>query len=89
MIFTDFHYKLEDEFFEKKDTVNSFYEIIKYANQIDDLIALNLVTAMNISSQNYSPWNPPEFNPRSCYSYVFVDEADAENKENELVWTCK
>lgn len=89
VIYTDFHYKLEDEFFEKKDKVNSFNEIIKFANQIDDLIALNFVTTMNISSQNYSPWNPPEFNPRSCYSYVFVDEVDAEEKENELVWVQK
>lgn len=89
MIFTDFHYKLEDEFFEKKDKVNSFDEIIQYAKQIDNLIALNLGTVMSISSQNYSPWNPPEFNDRDCYAYVFIDESDAEAKENELVWKPK
>jgi hypothetical protein len=32
---------------------------------------------------------PSKFNDRECYSYVFVDEADAETKENELIWKPK
>jgi hypothetical protein len=48
-----------------------------------------IITRSGISSQNYYPWNPPEFNKRSCYSYVFVDEAEAETKENDLMWVQK
>ena len=89
VIFTHFHYNLEEVLIEEPKIINSFNEIIEYAKQMDDLFPIYLISAMNISSQNYFPWNPPEFNKRSCYSYVFIDESDAETKENELVWVPK
>jgi hypothetical protein len=89
VIFTEYYYKLEEVLIYKSEKINSFNEIIEYAKQMDDLLPINLVAAMNISSQNYYPWNPPEFNKRSCYSYVFVDEAEAETKENDLMWVQK
>ncbi len=89
VIFTHFHYNLEEVLVYESEKINSFNEIIEYAKQMDDLFPINLVAAMNISSQNYSPWQPPEYNPRSCYSYAVVDEADAEEKENDLVWVPK
>ena len=86
LIFTDFYYKLEELFDENTKKISSFHEILEYAKKMEDLFPINLVAAMNISSKKYFPWNPPEFQTRDCYAYVFVDEADAEQKELSLEW---
>ena len=85
VILTDYYYKLFNILSGKPPKVKSFNDIIEYAKKNDNLLALNLLAAMK-PTRNYSDWFHPNITSDDCFSYVFVDEADAEQKELSLEW---